>query len=470
MTQSPTLTTSLAQWGLGLQIQNVPDSARAAALRHLLDGVGTAVGAARRGAGQPAVKVAMDLGGPGEATVFGQPSRIPAPAAALANGTLLHALDFDDTHAGGLVHATAMVLPAAFAVGEQVDATGAEVLLAALAGYEVACRLAAVVPHAFHAKGLHPTSVCGVFASALVASRLMGLDEDTCVNALGIAGSQAGGLLEFLATGASTKQLHPGFSGQAGILAARLAAAGATGPASVLEGRNGLYSALLGREIDPAAVIDGLGERWEVEQITIKPYPACQLIHSTLDATRAAMASMRDSGANGRTATDLAEVSALVHPDSNTIVCQPRADKMTPRTPYDAKFSLPWSVAALLIDGDLGVPSYDDESIARPQVRELAAKVTARVHDTGTVAADAPGHVELRFADGTVITGQVTRSTGGPEQPLDDAALDAKFTSNCQDAPGVADVAHRVRNLSEEPSIQALVAAVSAIATREDNR
>jgi 2-methylcitrate dehydratase PrpD len=413
------------------------------------------------------VRVAADLGGPPEATLLGHPVRVGAPAAALGNGTLVHALDFDDTHAGGLVHATAMVLPATFAVGEQVDADGEQLLLAAVAGYEVACRLAAAVPHAFHARGLHATAICGVFAAATVAGRLMDLDEAACVNALGIAGSQAGGLLEFLATGASTKQLHPGFAGHAGVLAARLAAAGATGPASVLEGRHGLYAALLGRQVDPDEVTDGLGARWEVERITIKPYPACQLLHVTLDATAAAMA------AGGWTPSDLSQLSAvtaLVHPDSDAIVCRPWADKLTPRTPYDAKFSLPWSVAAMLVDGQVEVASYGDDSITRPQVRQVAAKVSVTVRDSGGVAADAPGHVELHLADGRVLTGTVPRSTGGPGRPLLDAALDGKFLANCEGATGATDVLRRVRALSQEQSARDLLAAVGNLTRGDETR
>src|SRR5699024_8903244 len=138
----------------------------------------------------------------------------------------------------------------------------------------------------FHARGLHATAACGVIAAALTAARLRGLGEDETVNALGIAGSQAGGLLEFLNTGASTKQLHPGFAARAGVLAATLAAHGATGPDSVIEGEYGLYGALLGRRVEPAAVLDGLGDRWELASITVKPYPACQLMHAQLDAAR----------------------------------------------------------------------------------------------------------------------------------------------------------------------------------------
>ena len=278
------IATELATWGTGPLI--VPAPVREAALRHLLDGVGSAIGGIRSGTVRPAVDVALGLGGPEEATVLGTTARIGAPAAALANGALLHALDFDDTHAGGLVHATAVVLPAAFAVGEQVGATGQEVLDAAVVGYETVCRVAMAAPHGFHAGGLHATAVAGVFSSALVAARLLGLDAERTAHALGIAGSQAGGLLAFLGTGASTKQLHPGFASQSGILAARLAAAGATGPVTVFDGPHGVYDALATGPVDRSVILAGLGESWETTRIGIKPYPACQLSHATLDAVR----------------------------------------------------------------------------------------------------------------------------------------------------------------------------------------
>ncbi|MEO7130794.1 MAG: MmgE/PrpD family protein, partial [Dermatophilaceae bacterium] len=424
----------LAAWGLGLTLEQVPESARRAASRHLLDAIGAGIAAARTHAADPAVSVALGLGGPPEATVWGTGQKVSAPAAALATGTLVHALDFDDTHAGGLVHASAMVLPTALAVGEQVGADGEAVLLASIVGYEVACRLAAVVPNGFHERGLHPTATCGVFASAIVAARLLGLSEAQTVDALGIAGSRAGGLLEFLATGSSTKQLHPGFSGEGGILTARLAAAGASGPASVIEGRHGLYGALLGRQVDVTPITADLGSRWEVERITIKPYPACQLIHVSLDAARAAMA---EAGWRPEDAAELDSVQALVHPDGVGIVVEPRATKDRPRTPYEGKFSLPWSLAALLLDGQVGLATYDTDSITRPAVAALATRVEVAVGDSGPVAADATGEVRLCFRDGRVITGRVTGSAGGPDHPLDDAALVAKFRSNCHDHPGV---------------------------------
>lgn len=412
----------LATWALDLT--EVPAAVRRAALRHLLDGFGTALGGLASGGADPALEVARGLGGPQESTILGSTTRVSAPAAALANGTLVHTLDFDDTHAGGLIHATAVVLPAAFAVGEQTGASGEDVLLAAVVGYEASCRIAAAAPHGFHARGLHATMVAGVFSSALVAARLTGLTVEQTTHALGIAGSQAGGLLAFLGTGASTKQLHPGFASQSGIIAARLAAAGATGPETVFEGPHGIFDALAAGTADPHSIVEGLGERWETTRIGIKPYAACQLSHATLDA-------LRDARRQGDfNIDDIESITAQVHPDSASVVCDTSRDLTRPASPYAAKFSLPWSAAALLVDGDMTLATFDPASITRPDVTALAARVTVELAPTGGVAADAPGAVRIVLRDGRVVDGAVTRSAGGPDNPLTDEDLQAKLTGN----------------------------------------
>lgn len=440
-----TVSSELAAWALGLRRDDLPDEVVVAARRHLLDGLGTAVAAARREAAEPALSVAAGLGGPPESTLIGRGTKVSAPAAALATGTLVHALDFDDTHAGGLVHATAVVLPALLAVGEQVGADADEALVAAVIGFETVCRIAGSAPHAFHGRGLHATMACGVFSSALVASRLMGLDHATTVDALGIAGSSAGGLLEFLATGSSTKQLHPGLASQAGILAARLAAAGADGPDSVLEGERGLYAALADGHADPALVTADLGIRWETTRITLKPYPACQLMHAALDAGRQVFP------------VDVAAITAIaveVHPDSAAIVCTP--DKVDPRTAYDAKFSLPWSLAALLTDGEVTVGTYEPDSLGRADVRTLATRVVVTEVPDARVAADAPSRVTVTLVDGSTRDGHVDRSAG--------AALDAKLAANVGGAAAAAELTAAVDALD--------LSALTAVADRlaKENR
>lgn len=421
----------LAAWATGRL--SVPQQVQEAALRHLLDGIGTALAARRTGAVDPVLTVARGLGGPTEAVVLGDRQAIAAPAAALANGALVHGLDFDDTHAGGLVHATAVVLPAAMAVGQQTGANGADVVRAAVVGYETACRVAAAAPHGFHARGLHATMVGGVFSAAVVAARLMHLDADRTTAALGIAGSSAGGLLAFLGTGASTKQLHPGLASQAGILAARLADAGASGPDTVFDGPHGVYDALAAGPVNRTSIVEGLGSRWETTRIGIKPYAACQLSHATVDAVRAAV----DEGRF--TADDVAEVVAVVHPDSARVVCEGSGDVVRPRTPYAAKFSLPWTVAALLTDGELTLDTFSPASIARRDVAELAGRVRwTLLPAPSTVAADAPGRVVVRLRDGREVAGSVSRSRGGGEHPLSEADLLSKFHGNVGGDPALA--------------------------------
>jgi 2-methylcitrate dehydratase PrpD len=366
----------------------------------------------------------------------------------LANGALVHALDFDDTHAGGLVHATAVVLPAAFAVGQQLGASGRDVVTASVVGYETACRVAAAAPHGFHARGLHATMVAGVFSSALVAARLMGLDAARATSALGIAGSQAGGLLAFLGTGASTKQLHPGFASHAGLLAARLAAAGATGPETVFDGPHGVFDALAAGAVDRESIVAGLGERWETTRIGIKPYPACQLSHATLDAVRDAMAH------TPFTAADVEAIEADVHPDSAPTVCDESRDLARPRSPYAAKFSLPWSVAVMIVDGDVGTDTFEAESIGRPDVEALARRVTWHLTEHIGHAADASGRVLVTLRDGRTVEGRVARSSGGPEAPLSRDVLVAKFLGNA--GADATSVVEQVESLDRATSLDPL--------------
>lgn len=460
------IASELAKWIVA--DHEVPAEVERAALRHLLDGVGNAVAGLRSGAAEPAIKVATELGGPGESTILGTAVRVSAPAAGLANGTLVHALDFDDTHAGGLVHATAVVLPAAFSVGEQMGATGRELVEAAVVGYEVACRTASAAPHGFHAGGLHATMVAGVFSSAAVAARLMGLDPDTTASALGIAGSQAGGLLAFLATGASTKQLHPGFASQSGIIAARLAAAGATGPNTVFDGPHGVYEALASSSVaqgslNRSVILDALGETWETQRIGIKPWPTCQLSHATMAAV---VSALRPTGINP---DHVKAVHARVHPDSAPTVCADDRDLTRPASGYAAKFSLPWSVAALIIDGRVGVETYAPSSLSRAEVTELASRVTWEVTDDRGVAADAQGHVVVTLDDGSEISGHVPRSPGGGASPLTDDELYQKFAGNV--GPCAPELAAVVTTLPTAPDLRELMtlAARAAATTKEES-
>jgi 2-methylcitrate dehydratase PrpD len=227
----------------------------------------------------------------------------------------------------------------------------------------------------------------------------------------------------------------------------------------VLEGANGLYAALAGGRGDPAAVVTDLGRRWETTRIGLKPYPACQLVHSTLDAGARAIA------AGPLAVDDVAAVRVFVHPDSAPIVCGP--GKAEPRTAYDAKFSLPWSLAALLVDGTVTPATYGADSLARPHLRTLAARVVVVVTEPDGVAADAPGRVEVDLAGGGRLVGTVERSAGGPDNPLDDLAFDDKLAGNV----GSADAAARLtKAVHAAVPVSELVALVDELAHPEEDR
>ena len=427
-----TLSERFVDWSIGLH--SVPPEVRRAAKWHVLDAIGTGLAAARLGVVDFAVAEAMRYGTPAESSILGYETRHPAPMAALANGTLIHGLDFDDTHAAAILHGSAAVLPATLAISETVDADLDTAVDAFVVGLEMAIRVAAAATRKFHARGFHATSVVGIFGAALAASRLLGLDAAVTVNALGIAGSQASGSLEFLYTGSLTKPLHPGWAGSAAVMAARMAARGATGPATILEGGWGLYRSYADTTVEPDEVTATLGKEWETTRMTVKPYPVCQYSHATLDT----LALLPDDLDPSR----IARIDIGLPQDSLAVVAEPREARLRPRTTHEAKFSVQWNVATLLIDGHLSIDHFRDEQLAREDVRDLAATVFVHRRPFDGPLAEAPGDVRITLQGGETITRNVSCSSASPDRPRDEGALLDKFASNAavwvEDAEGVA--------------------------------
>ena len=407
------LAAQFVDWAWDLTAADLPPAVRRATRRHLLDGWGCALAAARLDLARPALEVARETTAPQQATVPGIDEKLPVAAAAFATGALVHSLDFDDTHPIALVHPTATILPVLSAVGQLVGADTDTLETAAVGGYELVVRLGAAVPHGFHARGFHATSVCGVFAATLVAARLFGLTREQAVHALGIAGSTAAGSMEYLAAGTATKPLHPALAAQAAVTSARLAAAGACGPDSIFEGRDGLFAAYLQTQ-PPAALAGDLGRTWEVTRIDLKPYPCCHLSQVTLVALRE----------NPVDAADIESCTIDLPEASVPIIAEPRPQKIAPRTPYEAKFSLQWSAAAMLIDGNVTVETYLD--VNRPDVTALAHRIEIRPISFSAPPATAAGHVSVRTKAGDTIT---AISPGLGSANLDAIAVD-KFVAN----------------------------------------
>ncbi|MCE0763687.1 MmgE/PrpD family protein [Pseudonocardia kujensis] len=425
-TARDTASARIARWTTGLTLADIPAPVRAVARDHLLDATGTALAAAGTDFGQAVHTAGTRLGAGTEAHALGYGTPLPAASAALVNGTLMHGLDFDDTHIGAIYHASGPALAAALAVGEAEGASGAAVLTAYVIGLEVGCRLAAAGAGEFHARGFHPTGIAGTFAAACVAAHLRGLDPDTLTSALGLCGSQAAGILEI--QGSWLKRMHPGWAAHAGLVAVTMAEAGFRGPAAVLEGSKGLYAAHLGRVPEDLG-LDDLGERWWTPEIALKPYPCCHFTHAFADAAFAVLDEL------GRDRIGPEEVVKVVCPTSVALipaVVEPVAAKTAPATTYDALFSVQYVAATALVRRRVDLAVFYDEPLDDPAVLAMAAKVECPPDPLSDYPAHFPGEVELHLADGRVVRHRVPASHGTPEWALGSDQVRQKFLANAR--------------------------------------
>jgi 2-methylcitrate dehydratase PrpD len=416
-----TLAERLATFTASLAFDTLPAEVVASARLRMLDVLGLALAASTYDFAPP-VLAAVD-GGAGPCTIIGTHRTAVPASAALANGTLAHGLDFDDTHAASITHASAVVIPAVLAVGESLGTFGRDVITAAVAGYEAIARIGMAAPGAFHARGWHATATCGAFAAALASGKLMGLDAARLTHALGLAGSFASGLMEFLEDGSAVKRLHAGWAAHAGVFAATLAAGGVTGPASVLEGRFGFYRTFVGAA-PLATVFDTLGRQWETPRIGFKPYPCCHYNHAYIDCALRLRQEQRVE------ADAIVAVECRVPAGEVPIVCEPRAVKLRPRTTYEAQFSLPYTVAAAFLDGAVGLSTFTPERLTDERLLALAARVQHVIDPASTFPDGFPGWVRVRLTDGRFVEVREPDGRGGPARPLPPSAIVEKFREN----------------------------------------
>jgi len=450
----------LAEFTHSLAFERIPEEVVEAAKLHLLDTLGCGLAAHALGIAHEGRTTMAELGGEPQASVIGLDGWLPHANAAFANAMLCHGLDFDDTHSDSVSHVSVVVCPAAVAAGEAQGATGRELLAAIVGGNEVVTRIGMAASGAFHRRGFHPTAICGIFGGTTAAARLLGLDAAATTSALGIAGSFAGGLFAYLDVGTATKPMHPAWAAHGAVFAARLASLGAEGPPTVIEGRFGLYHAFVGAERDEID-IDGqladLGERWETPRIAYKPYPACHFIHGSLGATA--------SLCEGLDPDDVDEVVVTVPEAGVALVLEPADSKVAPRSEYEAKFSLQYSTAAMLVHGEVGVRSYLGEAIADPRVLELARKVRYETKEYATYPAAFPGGVRIRRRDGSTLEADLPYQRGGPENPMTGDEVRAKFRENAGLALGDAALAaleEGVLALEDQDDLRSLFSLLSA--------
>jgi len=414
-----------ARFATGLRLDAVPAAIRTRACHLMLDAIGTGYAAIGQEWAIKAFAAGRDLG-PGTAPVLGHGRSLAPREAALVNGVLMHGLDYDDTHSRGVIHGTVSSLPAALAAADHSGASGADLLRAYIAAMEISTRIGMVAAGGFHRIGFHPTGLVGAFGATVGAGVLLGLDAQQLAMAQGIVLSMASGSLEFLEDGAWTKRLHPGWAASSAFTAATLARHGIVGPRAAYEGRFGLYALYL-RDAAPALLsqaTDGLGEIWEIDEVSIKPVPACHMTHAAADAASAIFAEHHLSG------DDIARVTVLVPEGVVPIVCEPSTPKKTPASSYDAQFSIPYVTATALLKGRFTLDELDAVALADPAVLALAQRVDYAIDPATDYPLHFTGEVIVETRDGRTIARREAVNRGAPDRPLSNADIRAKFDEN----------------------------------------
>ncbi len=361
----------------------------------------------------------------GPCSAIGEKNLMPASNAAFLNGALGHSLDFDDTHAKSIIHTAAPVVPAAFAGAEAFRKSGQDMIRACVAGFESEIRIGLAAPGKFHARGFHMTAIAGTFGAAIAYALQSGLSAERMNWALGICGSMAAGLFEYLENGSPVKALHPGWASHGGICSTILASHDFAGPQTVFEGRFGLLKSHLGDDnYEVEALTQGLSETWETLAIGFKPYPCGHVIHAFLDA-----------------GLRLKEREKIHHAKIKNIICHaakgaidlvldPIEVKRKPRGEYDAKFSLPYCLASIFVRGKCGVDDFEKNAIADPAVLALANKVSFIQDDSQDFPRFFPGVVEVQLDDGSTFIEEEKHQRGCAENPFMDEDVYEKFKDN----------------------------------------
>jgi 2-methylcitrate dehydratase PrpD len=403
------------------------------ARRAVTDWLGSALAGSIEKPARLAQRVAAGLGASSEATMFSA-GRASAPAAAFANGVASHILELDDIHRGSTVHAAAPIVPAALAVAEREHASGRAFIAAVVIGYEAAFRIGEAV-NPSHYYFFHPTGTVATFGAAAAAGSLIRLDADQMVDALGSAGTQAAALWEFNADGAMSKHLHPGKAAMNGVLAADLARIGFTGASRILEGDRGFLRAFTrgpdgsAPSYDASRITDGLGTRWKIAENGYKLYSCCAHTHTAVDCARDVRG--RRGWSSNDVRREVSGVTIETYGPGYEIV-----KEMNPRTPYQAKFSLAYCVAAALLEGTLGLEQFAEERFGPDGVREAATadllgrvKVTVADDLTAKYPSAWPVRLAISLESGASERAASEYPRGNAENPVSTAELERKFST-----------------------------------------
>ncbi len=422
------LSALMADHLVGAEYADIPEAAIEAAKKEVLDSLATALGGTTKPGVPELVGLAREWGGAPQSTIFGYGMKCPAPVAAQVNGTMIHALDYDDGHPVALVHIGCVAVSTSFAAAERRGNVSGKSLLAALAlGADFECRLGLASRPGSNALGAgwHPTTLFGFLGAAAMAGRIFGLDANKMPDALGLAYHQCAGAGTGVGDGALAKRMGPGLAARAGLTAALMAERGITGDRHFLGGeadrgaRGGIYNVYYGGDFDASILTGDLGKKFLGVDIGDKPYPCCGFTHPFIDATFALVSKygIKPDQIASMTARGGQAVYGMIVGEA----------KMAPRTIVDAQFSVPWTVATALLKGKVTLDSFTPDSIKDQSVVALARKVSGELDRSMDRHGVGPGRLTITLKDSQQYVEEVEHFLGSVENPMtfDDCA--AKF-------------------------------------------
>ena len=423
-----TIAEQYAEFLIKLNYQQIPDEVLISAKRHILDTIGVAI------RGRTHENAVNSLNGLIELNknshfipVWGSKVKLSTEYAALANGIAAHCLDFDDTHTDSILHGSTIIAPVVIALGEELNLSEEDLLVAFIGGWEVAARIGLASKGSFHKRGFHTTSIAGMFGAVAAASKLLHSSEHEIVNALGLAGSQTSGINEYLSNSSSSKSMHAGWSAFSGIVSTRFAKNGMTGPHSVFEGRDGIFKTYgIFDECDLSIATSSLFKIWETTRISIKPYPCCHFAHAFIDC----IGSLLEKGIQ---VESISGIKCYVPEIEQALICEPFSEKLRPLTTYGAKFSLPFLLATKLLDKKINHNTFVLKNLNRSDIEAISDLVSYENADPSTTMFPKtfPGHLLVTLKDGNVITERLDINIGHPDNPISQDLLRDKFYDNC---------------------------------------
>ena len=416
-----TIAEEFSSWSKTLSVKDIPEKTQST-LKFLLKDICGIILSARN---ENYVKSLVETyKGSGNLVSLGHSERFDLFSSAIIAGTAAHGEDFDDTFEGNPMHVGATMIPAMLSAAQKFNLNGDQILKGLTIGSELICRLALVAPTAMHKQSFHPTAVCGTFGVAAGLSSVLDLTEKQMVSALGIAGSFTSGIIEYLAEGSWTKRVHPGWSANSGMNAALIAKSGFYGPRTVFEGEHGFFEAFALKEIerDYSHLTDGLGKRWENQNLAFKPFACGTMAQPFVDCAIKIRKKIKNLN-------NISSITAKVGEGTVHRLWEPLKEKKNPSTPYSAKFSVPYCVAVGFIRGDAGLNEFNEKSINDKEILNLASKVNYEIDPNNEYPKNYTGTLICKTSENEFTEHQPC-FRGGIKQPLTKDDIDKKYNAN----------------------------------------